>query len=117
MSISNQEQAVKTIKTIGKAAGINAIVTDEMDEGLTPQLEKIAAAIVKNYELNETAMDEYHAEVDKAIEAESAEIAHQEVEEAVDIIYEMCGMLDEPSEIMNYIWNTREMMYVCGLIS
>lgn len=111
-------EAITAIQTISKVAAIHAVVTDEIEEGLTPELEAIALAVKNHYGLDDAAMDEYRAELSKAIETEKAEdIPRKQVEDAVDVIYEMCDSLDNPKEIMHHIKNAREMMYVCGMIA
>lgn len=111
-----QERAKNAIRTISKTAAIHAVATEEIEKGLIPKFEATALAVQKHYGLNENVMDEYRAEVSKAIEMEE-DISHQQVEHAVDVIYEMCDSLDNPKEIMHHIKNAREMMYVCGMIA
>ena len=118
MEVRKLEEAKNAIRTISKAAAINAIVNDEVEEGLTPELEELAITIQKHYELDDTVMEEYRAEVSKAIEKEKAEdIPHQEIEDAVDVVFIVCNSLENPHKIMQHVFNAREIMYLCGMIA
>ena len=118
MELTAHDKAKDAIKAISKAAAIHAVVTNEIEEGLTPELEELAIAIQKHYELEDTVMEEYRAEVSEAIEKEKADdIPHQEIEGAVDVIYEMCNHLKSPRKIMRHVFNAREIMYLCGMIA
>lgn len=110
-------QAITAIQTISKVAAINILVVDEIDEGLTPQLELTAKAVKEHYGLDDAVMAEYQEVIQKTKEAEKTEgVPDQLIEEAIEVIYRVCDKLDNPKGIMSHVRNAREMMYVCGMI-
>lgn len=116
MKQTKQEKAIQAVQVICKSAKMHIVNTEEIDEGLTPHLEKMATAVQKHYGLNESVMDEYRKEVDyfrgEWKETEIKHITHEQAEETREVVYEMCDSLSSTEEIMHYVRTIAEMLLV-----
>ena len=111
--LEKKNRAEKAIQTLCKTAIVTIVTMDEVEEGLPPQLEYTAKAIQQEYRLKDAVMDEYHAEIAKAIESTWADgIAYRDAEDARDVIYEMCDRLSDCCEVMQHVRNASEMLYI-----
>ena len=113
MNKVTKEQAAKAIRTICGVAKINVVVTEEIEEGLTPQLETTATALQKNYGLDTAVMEEYRDSIEEVKKSGTAdEIPYADAENARDTVYKMCEELTDAKEIMQHVYNMREILYI-----
>lgn len=110
---TEKNDVVKAIGTICRTAKTMMIVNGEYVDGTVPKLEETAAALAKHFDLGDEVMDKYREEIEASKELESTHgTAVIDVEDAQDIIFEMCNSLTDPKEIMSHMFNARELMYL-----
>lgn len=116
MEKTKQEKAIQAVYVICQSAKMNIVNTEEVDEGLTPHLEKMASAVQKHFGLEESVMDDYRKEIDyfrgEWEDAEIKHITHEQAEETREIVYEMCDSLGSTEEIMRHVRTIAEMLFV-----
>ena len=107
------EKAEKTVGIICKSAMVNILVIGEVEEGLTPNLEKMAEAVKNHFSLDESVMENYRKKIEEISEETSVpQISNDEAEETREIVYEMCDAADSVEEAMLYVRTVADMMFL-----
>ncbi len=107
------EKAEKTVGVICKSAMVNILVIGEVEEGLTPNLEKMAEAVKNHFGLDESVMDSYREQIEGITdETKVPQITNEEAEETREIVYEMCDAADSVKEAMQYVRTVADMMFL-----
>ncbi len=110
---TERNEIIKAIGTICRAAKIIIVVNGDYEEGTVPKLEETAEALVRHFDLGDEIMQKYREEIEQAKTLDSTlGIALMDVDDAQDVIYEMCRSLTDPQEIMTHVFIAREMRFV-----
>ena len=112
--LNEQEKtkAEESVRIIMKAAMVKIFTVDPCGEDALQRLEQTAESIRKTFGLDGKIMDEYRIKVAAATEVGiiTSELYHAEAEQVRDVIYEMCGRLDDPKEVMKHVRSAGEII-------
>ncbi len=111
---TDKNEILKAVGTMCRAAKILIVVNDETGEEIASVLEETALAVKKHYGLEDSVMEKYKEEVKNAKTLdETPSIASMDVDDAQDVIYDMCRKMTDIEEIMKHVVIAREMRFVC----
>lgn len=112
--LNEQEKtkAEESVRIIMKAAMVKIFTVDPCGEDALQRLEQTAESIRKTFGLDGKIMDEYRIKVAAAKEVGiiTSELYHAEAEQVRDVIYVMCGRLDDPKEVMKHVRSAGEII-------
>ncbi len=110
-----KENVKKDIQTILKTAITVEHTLDEYGLDLCERLEQAAEAIQKAFEMEESIMEDFRSALKTARDLELGipeNFSYADVEEAREMIFAMCDLLDDPKEIMQHVRTACEMLEV-----
>ena len=92
---------------------VNILVIGEVEEGLTPNLEKMAEAVKNHFGLDESVMENYRKKIEEISEETAVpQITNEDAEEAREIIYEMCDATESVAEAMAHVRTVADMIFI-----
>lgn len=106
-----KERAVWAIEALEKATKIEILVVGLEENDFCMEMRKLAEAIQKQNHLDESVMEQYDIEIQKANDAAEipdAELSLGDIECLNEAAFELCDSLEDPKQIMcniRLIWN------------